>query len=70
MKLSERKHIIFCHEHYNPIGLIRSLGEYGFRPYVIIVKSYPIIASKSKYIKKLHKVDRKPISTTFGFIRK
>ncbi len=57
MKLSERKHIIFCHEHYNPIGLIRSLGEYGFRPYVIIVKSYPIIASKSKYIKKLHKVD-------------
>lgn len=49
---------IFCEEHYNPLGVIRSLGEKGIRPVVIIQRKSGIpYASKSKYIKKLYKVN-------------
>lgn len=54
---NERKYIVFCQEHYNPLGIIRSLGECGIKPIVIIKKGKYQLASKSKYIGKLHIVD-------------
>lgn len=62
-KENERLYIIFGEEHYNPLGLIRSLGEAGIKPIAIIKKSKNVIASKSKYISKLHMVD----STESGY---
>lgn len=53
----ERLYIEFGEEHYNPLGLIRSLGESGINPVAIIKKSKKPIASKSKYISKLHIVN-------------
>lgn len=49
--------IVFALEHYNPLGQIRSLGEMGINPVYISVKRRYEVATKSKYISKLHKVD-------------
>lgn len=57
MTLTEHKFIVFCQEHYNPLGIIRSLGEKGIHPIVIVVKGGATVASKSKYISKLYYVD-------------
>lgn len=56
MEKEEQLYIIFCEEHYNPLGLIRSLGETGIKPIAIVKKSKNLIASQSKYISKLHMV--------------
>lgn len=49
--------IVFGMEHYNPLGLIRTLGRYGIRPVYIAIKGRGVASSKSKYIKKVHYVD-------------
>lgn len=49
--------IVFALEHYNPLGLIRSLGENGVNPIFIAVKRRGDTASRSKYISKCHFVD-------------
>lgn len=49
--------IVFGHEHYNPLGIIRSLGEKGINVHAIIIKNRVKLTSKSKYIKKLYFVD-------------
>lgn len=49
--------IVFAQEHYNPLGLIRSFGERGVNPVYISVKRRGEVATKSKYISKLHRVD-------------
>ena len=51
------EYIVFACEHYNPLGLVRSLGENGIRPIGIIIKGDPKITSKSKFFKKVHEVD-------------
>ena len=56
-KNEERLYIEFGEEHYNPLGLIRSLGETGIKPIAIIKKGDFRFASKSKYISKLHLVN-------------
>lgn len=48
--------IVFALEHYNPLGQIRSLGEMGISPIYISVKRRYEVATKSKYISKLHQV--------------
>ena len=50
--------IVLCEEHYNPLGIIRTLGEAGIRP-TVVIKRNPLmkIASKSRYIGRLHFVD-------------
>lgn len=53
----ERLYIEFGEEHYNPLGLIRSLGEAGYKSIAIIKRGQYRLASKSKYISKLHLVD-------------
>lgn len=55
--LTEHKFIIFALEHYNPLGMIRGLGCMGIHPIYISVKRRYEVATKSKYISKLHKVD-------------
>lgn len=49
--------IVFAIEHYNPLGVIRSLGEAGIRPNYIAIKGKAKVASTSKYINKCHYVD-------------
>lgn len=56
MILQERTFIVFGIEHYNPLGVIRSLGEYGIRPILIAIPGRANVASASKYIGKVHVV--------------
>lgn len=49
--------IVFAQEHYNPLGLIRSLGENGVNPVYFSVKRRGPVACLSKYISKTHFVD-------------
>lgn len=49
--------IVFAQEHYNPLGLIRGLGENGICPVYISVKRRGEVASKSKYISVFHRVN-------------
>lgn len=49
--------IVFALEHYNPLGLIRGLGENGINPIFIAVKRKGDTAARSKYISKCHFVD-------------
>ena len=49
--------IVFALEHYNPLGLIRSLGENGVNPIYISIKRRQEVAVFSKYISKLHRAN-------------
>lgn len=49
--------IVFAQEHYNPLGLIRSLGENGVTPVYFSVKRRGPVACLSKYISTTHFVD-------------
>lgn len=51
------KFIVFALDHYNPLGVIRSLGENGINPVFIAVKHKVDLGTKSKYVSQLHKVD-------------
>lgn len=55
--LTDRVFIVFAIEHYNPLGIIRSLGEKGICPVYIAEKGKAELASRSKYISKCHYVD-------------
>lgn len=55
--IKDRLCIVFAIEHYNPLGVIRSLGEYGINPVYIAIKGRARVASFSKYIQKCHFVD-------------
>ena len=55
-ELREHKHIVFCVDHYNPLDVIRSLGEKGLYPYVILVSEHPVMINHCRYVKKLHLV--------------
>ena len=57
MNIKEHKFIIFSEEHYNPLGVVRSLGEKGIKPIAIIIKGNPVLTSKSKYLSKVHYVE-------------
>lgn len=49
--------IIFAMDHYNPLGLARSLGEEGIQSIIIAEKSKTDISSYSKYVKEYIRVD-------------
>lgn len=55
--LGEHKVIVMAVEHYNTLGLIRSLGEEGVNPIYIAIKGKARVASTSKYISACHYVD-------------
>lgn len=55
MNINElKKHDFFVigYDHYNPLGIIRCLGEVGIKPYAIFLDSKRRFNSRSKYIKK------------------
>lgn len=56
-KLKTIKVIVMAVEHYNTLGLIRSLGEAGVEPIYIAIKGKARVASTSKYISRYHYVD-------------
>ena len=49
--------VLVSKDHYNPVGIVRSLGEAGIRPIVVVVKTNPQLVTKSKYVKKKHIVN-------------
>ena len=48
------KHICLVGDHYNPLGIIRSLGEEGIRPIVLLCAEHPKLVQHSKYIGELY----------------
>lgn len=48
--------IVFALEHYNPLNMIRAMGENGVYPVYVSVKRRYEVATKSKYISKLYRV--------------
>ena len=53
-----REYIVFVSkEHYNPLGIVRTFGEAGIKPVVVIVKGEPKFVGQSKYVKKRHYVE-------------
>ena len=34
--LRNHKFIVLCEDHYNPLGIVRSLGEEGIKPFVVL----------------------------------
>lgn len=58
IELKKHKFILICYDHYNPLGIIRSLGEKGVEPIVILVTNgdKPRILHLSRYISKCHLV--------------
>ena len=53
----DRLCIVMAIEHYNPLGVIRSLGEAGVKPVFIAIKGRGTFASASKYVSKVHYVN-------------
>lgn len=51
------KVIVLGGNHHNTLGVIRSLGEKGISPYVILTHSLRSFVSKSKYIKKSYYIN-------------
>ena len=48
------KHICLVGDHYNPLGIIRSLGEEGIHPIVLLCAEHPKLVQHSKYIGELY----------------
>lgn len=60
--------IVFALEHYNPLNMIRALGENGIHPVYVSVKRRYEVATRSKYISKLHRVDS--VEEGYGLVMK
>ena len=54
--IKDHKFIVFCGDHYNPLGVVRSLGEEGIKPIVILEAEHPVMINHSRYVGKLHHV--------------
>lgn len=50
----KHKHICLVLDHYNPLAIIRSLGEEGIRPIVVLCSDHPYLVKYSKYVGELH----------------
>ena len=55
--LKDHKFIVFALDHYNPLGVIRSLGEAGISPIYIAERHGEYFATKSKYLKECYEVE-------------
>lgn len=49
--------IVFAIDHYNPLGVIRSLGENGINPVYIAIRHRVELGVKSKYVSKVYQVN-------------
>ena len=53
-----RRYIVFVSkDHYNPLGIARTLGEAGLNPIAVVVRSEPKQVALSKYVKEKYYVD-------------
>ena len=50
----KHKHILLVEDHTNPLGIVRSLGEEGIHPIVLLCSKNPQLVNKSKYVGELH----------------
>lgn len=55
--LTNHTFIVFALDHYNPLGMIRTLGEHGIRPIYIAVRHRMDLGTKSKYLQACHQVE-------------
>lgn len=55
--LKNHKFIILGDGHFNTLGMVRSLGEVGIRPDVVLVDNNLMLVGASKYIDNLHIAD-------------
>lgn len=55
--LKKHKFIILGDGHFNTLGMVRSLGEVGIRPDVVLVDHNRMLVSSSKYIQRLYVAD-------------
>jgi len=55
--MKRHKFICFATDHYNPLCVVRSLGQAGVKPIVIVVSKDPVLLCNSKYTAVLHRVD-------------
>ena len=53
---NNRSFICIVEDHYNPLNVIRSLGEQGVNPIVILIAEHPYMINHCRYVKKLHTV--------------
>lgn len=60
-ELSKHKFIVFCSDHYNSLGVVRSLGEAGIASIVILICDHikPRLITKSKYPQAIYLVNSK-----------
>ena len=56
-ELKKHKFIVFGAEHYNPLGIVRSLGEEGIKPIVVTLNSKLKVTSSSKYCGEIYHVN-------------
>ena len=54
MSIYKHKFIVFAIDHFNSLGIIRSLGEKGINPIVVLYGEKSKLVQKSKYINFIH----------------
>ena len=56
----ENEIIVIGGDHYNALGVIRSLGDCGIKPiFILLTDNNEYMSGHSKYIKKLHILNSK-----------
>lgn len=53
-EIFKHKHICLVVDHYNPLGIVRSLGEEGISPIVVLCDKKPKLVNHSRYIGELY----------------
>lgn len=56
-EVKKHKFIVFGEDHYNPLGICRSLGEEGIPVIAVLVGKNPCLINHCKYVKTLHLVN-------------
>ena len=65
----KNKVIVIGGEHYNALGVIRSLGELGINPYFVLIANDHISpCSSSKYIKETFKIESESYTDVYKFL--
>ena len=64
--IKNHKHIIFCDEHYNPLGIARSLGEYGIHPIILATENKVKMLKACKYVNNYHAFSN--IESAYSFL--
>lgn len=56
-ELKDHKFIVFCGDHYNALGICRSLGEKGIDPIVVLYTPKPYMVNHCRYVKHIFRAD-------------